>query len=58
MPSSHRRYAEWTPARLAREAEKIGPAKRRELMAVWAKYCCTPQTVTGQVVSPKKEAWA
>ena len=26
MPSSHRRYAEWTPARLAREAEKIGPA--------------------------------
>jgi integrase len=32
--------------------------KRRELMAVWAKYCCTPQTVTGEVVSPKKEAWA
>jgi transposase len=26
MPSSHRRYAEWTPARLMREAEKIGPA--------------------------------
>jgi transposase len=26
MPSSHRRYAEWTPARLVREAEKIGPA--------------------------------
>jgi hypothetical protein len=23
MPSSHRRYAEWTPAR---QAEKIGPA--------------------------------
>ena len=32
--------------------------KRRELMAVWAKYCCTPQTVTGEVVSLKKEAWA
>lgn len=26
MPSSHRRYAEWTPARIAREAERIGPA--------------------------------
>ena len=26
MPSSHRRYAEWTPARMLREAEKIGPA--------------------------------
>lgn len=26
MPSSHRRYAEWTPARIASEAERIGPA--------------------------------
>ena len=26
MPSSHRRYAEWSPARMQREAEKIGPA--------------------------------
>jgi hypothetical protein len=26
MPSSHRCYAEWSPARLLREAEKIGPA--------------------------------
>ena len=26
MPSAHRRYAEWTPARLMREAEKIGSA--------------------------------
>jgi len=26
MPSSHRRYAEWTPARMLREAERIGPA--------------------------------
>ncbi len=26
MPSSHRRYAEWSPARMLREAEKIGPA--------------------------------
>jgi transposase len=25
MPSSHRRYAEWSPARMLREAEKIGP---------------------------------
>ena len=27
MPSAHRRYAEWTPARLMREAEKIGSAR-------------------------------
>ena len=26
MPSAHRRYAEWTPARIAREAARIGPA--------------------------------
>jgi transposase len=26
MPSSHRRYAEWSPTRMLREAEKIGPA--------------------------------
>lgn len=26
MPSAHRRYAEWTPARLTREAARIGPA--------------------------------
>lgn len=26
MPSSHRKYAEWTPARMMREAAKTGPA--------------------------------
>ncbi len=26
MPSAHRRYAEWTPARIKREAARIGPA--------------------------------
>jgi transposase len=26
MPSSHRRYAEWTPQRMLRDAAKIGPA--------------------------------
>jgi transposase len=26
MPSSHRRYAEWTPARMLRQAANIGPA--------------------------------
>jgi len=26
MPSAHRRYAEWTPARMMHEARKIGPA--------------------------------
>ena len=26
MPSAHRRYAEWTPDRITREAAGIGPA--------------------------------
>jgi transposase len=26
MPSAHRRYAEWTPARMTSEAAKVGPA--------------------------------
>jgi transposase len=26
MPSAHRRYAEWTPARMMSEAAKVGPA--------------------------------
>ena len=26
MPSNHRRYAEWSPARMVAQAEKIGPA--------------------------------
>jgi transposase len=26
MPSSHRRYADWTVERIRREATKIGPA--------------------------------
>ena len=26
MPSAHRRYAEWTPARMMEEASKVGPA--------------------------------
>ena len=26
MPSAHRRYADWTPGRLRREAARIGPA--------------------------------
>ena len=29
MPSAHRRYADWTPARLRREASQIGPATAR-----------------------------
>ena len=34
MPSSHRRYAEWTPARMMREARKIGPATIALVQAV------------------------
>src|SRR5215831_3973272 len=30
MPSAHRRYAEWTPARLMREAEKSGSPRNME----------------------------
>jgi integrase len=32
--------------------------KRRKLMEAWATFCCTPPTVTGEVVSLKKEASA
>lgn len=34
MPSAHRRYAEWTPARVMRQAEKIGPATTALLEAI------------------------
>jgi transposase len=34
MPSSHRRYAEWTPARMMRQARKIGPATIALVQAV------------------------
>jgi len=34
MPSSHRRYAEWTPARMMREAEKIGTATIALIQAI------------------------
>jgi len=27
MPSAHRRYADWTPAKLRRKATRIGPAR-------------------------------
>jgi hypothetical protein len=32
--------------------------KRRKLMEAWARYCCTPQTVTGEVMPLKKEVSA
>jgi len=32
--------------------------KRRKLMQAWAQYCCTPQTVTGEVMPLKKEVSA
>lgn len=34
MPSAHRRYAEWTPARITREAERIGPATAQLIEAI------------------------
>jgi len=34
MPSAHRRYAEWTPARMMREAEKIGLATVALIQAI------------------------
>jgi transposase len=34
MPSSHRRYAEWSPARLLREAARIGPATTALIEAI------------------------
>jgi hypothetical protein len=32
--------------------------KRRKLVEAWARYCCTPQTVTGEVMPLKKEVSA
>jgi transposase len=36
MPSSHRRYAEWTPDRFRRWAGKIGPSTEGLIIAVLA----------------------
>ncbi|CAH1662231.1 MULTISPECIES: IS21 family transposase [unclassified Chelatococcus] len=36
MPSAHRRYALWTPARLTTAAEKIGPSTAALTMAIMA----------------------
>jgi transposase len=37
MPSAHRRYAEWTPERLQRDARAIGPATEALVIAVMAR---------------------
>jgi transposase len=34
MPSSHRRYAEWSPSRLVRWAEQVGPASGELVKAI------------------------
>ena len=36
MPSAHRRYAEWTPARMKRDAARIGPATIALVEAIMA----------------------
>jgi transposase len=37
MPSAHRRYAEWTPDRFARQARDIGPQTEALILAVLAR---------------------
>jgi len=37
MPSAHRRYAEWTPERLQRDARSIGPTTEALVIAVMAR---------------------
>ncbi len=37
MPSAHRRYAEWTPERMQRDARSIGPATEALIIAVMAR---------------------
>jgi transposase len=37
MPSAHRRYAEWTPERLQRQAQAIGPNTEALIIAVMAR---------------------
>ena len=44
MPSAHRRHAEWTPARLMQEAEKIGPATLALFEAI---MCAKPHPEQG-----------
>lgn len=48
MPSAHRRYAEWTPGRIKREAAKIGPATIALLEAIM-KPSHTPSRASGFV---------
>jgi transposase len=38
MPKSHRAYAEWTPERLVRWADKTGPATATVIHAILARY--------------------
>ena len=38
MPKSHRAYAEWTPERLVRWADKTGPATAAVIHAILARY--------------------
>lgn len=37
MPSAHRRYAEWTPERLQRDARSVGPNTEALIIAVMAR---------------------
>lgn len=37
MPNAHRRYAEWTPDRFARQARDIGPHTEALILAVLAR---------------------
>ncbi len=37
MPSAHRRYAEWTPERLQRQARDIGPNTEALILAMLAR---------------------
>jgi hypothetical protein len=39
MPSSHRRYGEWTPAKIRSEATRIGPMLRLLVDRKRAFYC-------------------
>ena len=43
MPSAHRRHADWTPARLRREAAAVGPAT-----AGWSRRSCAPSRIPEQ----------
>jgi len=48
MPSAHRRYAEWTPAKMMSEAAKVGPATVALFEAIMKRQSPIPSRASGR----------